>query len=428
MKNISAFIFLLLIIGSEVSSQQREPTLPFIRGLRVYAGNNETTVPVIIRGDRDENGQPILSNDFITIVFDVNESSPPRLQIKFRHCSKNWEVDDIPIVKDDFYSTSRFLFYEPSPVGVKHYTFHFKNAFPSADNPFVRFLYSGNWTFDVLKEFDERTVYASGRFYVVDAIADIRLKVQNDFWTDFSPPLDRVHKFTADIKIPDSLFTDYVNTVDFIQNFRTYDPARVSVWERKINTHVEGVGLPEKKFTFYNVNPGNAYRWYDLRNVNFYPNNKEVIKAGGPDFTRYRFTIDQPHHYGSAVLNHTGSWDDDYLKVLFELSYPKNDSISIFLVGLFNNWDPMKEDQLVWDEKRNEYLVWKWLRRGSYDYQYIIGRYDSEKGFVVDQDWTTIEGSGWETRNRYWCLVYYDDNSFGGIDRIVGFAEVYSGL
>ena len=48
-------------------------------------------------------------------------------------------------------------------------------------------------------------------------------------------------------------------------------------------------------------------------------------------------------------------------------------------------------------------------------------------GAHVDQDWTGIEGSGWETRNHYWCLIYYDDAAFGGIDRIVGFAEVESG-
>lgn len=424
---IIRILFLCAFVTSRLYAQIREPELPFIRGLRVYSGNDETNLPIIYRSSRTRGEQKTTLQEYLTIVFDVNETSPPRVQIKFRHCNKNWQVDDLPIVKDDFYSTTRTLLYEQSPTGVKQYTFRYKNTFPGKENPFVRFLYSGNWVFDITKEYDEKTIYASGRFYVVDASVDVHLIVQNNYWKDFIPPIDRVHKLIAEVHVPDTLYADNVSTIDVYQNQRLYEPARVLAWERQPNTRVEGLGMPERRFTFENFIPGNAYRWYDFRNSAQYPGDKPVVKFSGADFTRFRFGIDQPHHFGAAVTSASKSWDDDYMKVKFALTYSCDDSISIFLAGPFNSWDPMPEDQLHWDEKENQYVVWKRLLRGSYDYQYIIGRYDPERGYVVDQDWVTIEGSGWETRNRYWCLVYYDDAAYGGIDRIVGFAEEYSG-
>ena len=427
LSSLTQIALLILFVTASVFGQGTDPQLPFVRGVRIYGGDVETSLPMIIRGDRNERGEFITANDFITIVFDVNEISPPRLQIKFRHCNKNWQIDETPIVRDDFYSTTRTLAYETSPPGVRHYTFRFKNQFPGANNPFVRFLYSGNWVFDITKEFDESVVYASGRFFVVDAGVRTMLNIRNDYWTDFPTPLDRVHELITDVKVPDSMYTDYVTTIDVFQNRRLFHPHRVSTWERAYNTRVEGVGMPEKRFTYENIIPGNAYRVYDFRSPGLYPAGLPVNKLGNPDFTRFRFGSDDPHHFGAALLTHGNGWDDDYMQVKFALAFPRDDSISIFLAGAFNNWDPMLEDKLIWDEKENQYIVWKMLLRGSYDYQYVMGEWDMKAGYVVEQDWTTIEGSAWETRNHYWCLVYYDDPAFGGIDRIVGFAEVESG-
>ena len=60
-----------------------------------------------------------------------------------------------------------------------------------------------------------------------------------------------------------------------------------------------------------------------------------------------------------------------------------------------------------------------WLRRGVYDYQYVLGDVDSD-GNGINQEWLTLEGNDWRTVNRFTALVYYYDRHFGGFDRIIG--------
>ena len=56
------------------------------------------------------------------------------------------------------------------------------------------------------------------------------------------------------------------------------------------------------------------------------------------------------------------------------------------------------------------------MRRGAYDYQYTVGRYD----------WITLEGNDWRTSNNYTAIIYYHDYRFGGFDRILGSARARS--
>ena len=72
-------------------------------------------------------------------------------------------------------------------------------------------------------------------------------------------------------------------------------------------------------------------------------------------------------------------------------------------------------------------MLHRWLLRGAYDYQYVVGAYDADAGYVRGGDWIALEGNSWAAENLYWSIVYYDDDQFGGVTRAVGFARAISG-
>lgn len=423
----STLLLILIILPTTLLAQNPCPEMPFIRGLRVYGGSDETNLPVIVKTDTARSAAETSLPTTITIRFDVNEEMPPRLMIRFHHCDKNWNIDTDFFARDDFFTYTRQLFYEQAPTGVEYYRWRFINTFPSDQHSFVRFLYSGNWIFDIVDENNEDDIYASGRFIVVENIVRSNLRVTNDYWTEYNPPLDEVHRLRLQIRVPDALFADYVRSVDFYKNFNLYRHYRVDSYDRQPNTFVEGIGLREKTFTYENVLPGNGYRFYDLRSPAVYPQGKLATKFEGPDFTRFRFGADASRYFGAAETPPLRSFDTEYLCVRFELEHPFIEDRNVFVAGIFNHWDPQPEDRLVFDEETEHYFVDRMLLRGAYDYQYILGRYDTERGFVVNQDWTALAGNTWGANNLYWAIIYYDDDEFGGIHRAVGFATAVAG-
>jgi hypothetical protein len=64
------------------------------------------------------------------------------------------------------------------------------------------------------------------------------------------------------------------------------------------------------------------------------------------------------------------------------------------------------------------------LKRGIYDYQYVVvsGDYNDP----ANQDWYALEGNDWQTTNEYNIFLWYRDQNFGGYDRIIGFSKINS--
>ncbi len=73
---------------------------PIVRGLSVYALENERNFPVIVRDSLDHFGLPVRSRNYVTIQFDVLATEPPPLKIRFLHCDRNWLPDDNVFVQD----------------------------------------------------------------------------------------------------------------------------------------------------------------------------------------------------------------------------------------------------------------------------------------------------------------------------------------
>jgi hypothetical protein len=88
-------------------------------------------------------------------------------------------------------------------------------------------------------------------------------------------------------------------------------------------------------------------------------------------------------------------------------------------------WEVRPEYKMIFDDAAGLYSMHKWIRRGVYDYQYVLGTVDPS-GNVADQDWITLEGNDWRTISRYTAVVYYRDDRFGGFDRAIGMAVAKS--
>lgn len=419
-----AIIFLVMVmIPLSVSGQEECQALLFIRGLLVYGGNEQTNLPVIVRrGFTDDS----LRYPHITIQFDVNERTPPRLAIRFYHCDMNWNIDDDPFFRDDFYTYSRSLFYQKAQESAKQVTWRFLNSFPSPEHPFVRFLHSGNWLFEIVDEYDHSKAYASGRFIVIDNHVALDLSVQNDYWSEFAPPANRVHRLDLRLNVPDGLIADYVTTVDFYKNRHIFDSYRVTTDRFESNTRFDGLGRSEKTFTYLNMAPGNGYRFLDLRSPTQYPTGYVALRPEGPDQSRMKYGSDQMILFGACQLSTVGAWDADYLCVRFELLLDQLQNRDVFVAGQFNQWDPQLEDKMVYDSKSKSYKLEKYLFRGFHDYQYVTGQYDHEKRFVSSANWIELENNFWETSNEYWAIVYYTDPQYGGFTQAVGFTRRYS--
>ena len=393
-----------------------------VRGLSVYGQYGEDEVPVVVR---DSTGAPNASSRYITIQFDVEGKEPPPLKIRFLHCNRDWRPDRNLFVQDEVHNTSFVLDYVSSPNGVEYYSYRYRNRFPD-DEDIVRFNYSGNWIFQLMDN-DEKNVYGTGRFFVVDDISKADVSVTNDYLTEAVSPLNQVHKVKVHVQLPNEVDGYFYTTVDVYQNWRFFNPYRIDVNDRDPYTIVEGFNRGYRVFTIRNLLPGNEYRTLDISNTTRYPNRSIVRLVEGVDQPRPYWRTGKDRN-GTALLNRFTGLNSDYLDVIFRLDLSSLNlqrilpgNTAVFVTGPFNQWNPTFEDKLEYDNLERCYVVRKLLRRGIYDYQYITGNWDEATQQVANQDWIVLEGNDWRTTDTYYTMIYYNDARFGGFDRIVGF-------
>lgn len=406
-------------------AQESHENAVLVRGLSVYAMDNETNPPIIVRDTVLINGKAVVQNQYLTIQFDVVASDPPWLKILFLHCDRDWVPDNNLFVQDENHNTSFSLDFRTSPGGVSHYQYRYVNRFPDEDG-IVQFNYSGNWIFRIMDK-AEKQVYGEGRFFVVDQISSTVVVVENDYQPDKPSPFNQVNKVQVTVALPDEVYGTYYTTVDLYQNRRFYNPYRIDVNDRDPYTFVAGMNTGKRVFSRSDISPGNEYRTLDLSNATRYPNGALVRPVGGVDQQRSLWRTGSDRN-GIAVLNRFSGSNSDYLDVLFRLQLTDSErrlatknNCQIFLVSPHNEWSPQQSDALVFDDDENAFIVRKLLRRGIYDYQYVTGIWDPASEKTIDQDWLAIEGNDWRTSSTYTGLVYYDDPRFGGFTRIVGY-------
>ena len=382
----------------------QEPAVPILKGLRMF-GRTQADLPITL-----------LREEPMTIEFDVQADQPPRLELRFYHCDRNWKVTQTQFVNDDFRNKTRMdLPFDTSPVGVKGYSYQYSVRIPG--HPlFDGFLFSGNYRLEIWDAELQRQL-CSARFFVAEQLLRPEIKVVNRRDPSTPAPRNQVHLVNVAFVIPqpDSAgvmpyFSHDFTTVDVYKNRELGRQWRMSVDDDDPNTFVEGLATQHLEFRIENIVPGNEYRTMNLENVGTYPQDTELRPRFGADLSRFPWQRASDRDGSSSIVR--GNRYAEYLGFQFELLWDVV-SDSVFVVGDFNGWDPSGGGPMKFQDGR---YTWKTsIRRGQYDYQYVVG-----------EDWVALEGNDWRTINRYTALVYYRDQRFGGFDRIVGVARTRS--
>lgn len=396
-------MMLVLVVAQLVSAQ--EILSDRIKGLRVY-GSSRAGVPVA-----DVRSQAV------TVEFDVDATEPPDLKIRVLHCDRDWNVTLNGFINDDMRNRSKApLRYDRAPDGVRYYRFHYTVNIPGTVG-IERFSYSGNYIVEIL---DERStsVLARGRFFVVERILPLTVKISNRSLPSATNPYNQVSKVEVGFTIPrpeeikgESFFPLLLKVTDIYRNRQLYNPWRIDADDRNPNTFVDGFGTPSLKFVVDNVTPGNSYRNIDLRDETVYPEGRMLKSARGADVSRFQMPP-RSDNYGMSELT-TGSRYGDYVPFRFELASEEPQWEEVYVVGDFNAWKPSKQWLMTYDAATKRYICDVSVRRGVYEYQYVVG----------PNDWIAVEGNDWRTSNVYSAFVYYRDNRLGGYDRIIGFTQ-----
>jgi hypothetical protein len=356
----------------------------------------------------------LLDSHPVTITFDVDSTQPVNFRIKVFHCDKDWNITWTSFINDEFRNFTKFpIPFEVAPSGIKHYRWTYSVSIPGFAG-LERLPQSGNYKFEVWND-NQTDLLADGKFFVAEEIMDSVLKIYNRYLPSEISPWNQVNKAVLPFVVPaprleemNPIYSNFIKTVDIYRNREIESPHRIDADDRETNTFIDGYGTNDLEFIIDNLQPGNEYRNIDLRNVDIYPPDEVLRPRDGADISRWLYQ-------GATDLNGTsvfimGNRFADYVQFQFEIIRPENNlNERIYVVGDFNGWKVDEKWRLTYDADTKHYKLLTWLRRGVYDYQYVLN----------NNDWITLEGNGWRTINVYTALLYYRDMRYGGFDRIL---------
>jgi hypothetical protein len=364
----------------------------------------------------------LLDSHPITISFDVDGRSPENLHIKILHCDKNWNITQTSFVNDEYKNITRNQIpFKEAPIGVSHYRWTYSLNIPESGGKnteriadFERLSFSGNYKFEVWSE-DQNELLAEGKFFAAEKTDNSLMIIDNRYLPSEVSPQNQVNKAVLSFSIPasqqnaaDPIYSNYIKTIDVYRNREIEYPNRIDVDDQSVNTFIEGYGTNDLKYMIDNLQPGNEYRHIDFRDPGIYPPDVVLHRRDGADLGRWRWQGEKDSN-GTSILVVNNRYAD-YLQYLFELIRPEgNTDEKIYIVGDFNGWKINERWRLQYDDVTKQYTLLTWLRRGAYDYQYVLD----------GNDWITLEGNDWRTVNVYTAFLYYHDVRFGGFDRIL---------
>lgn len=401
---LRTFLFLVAFVFQNFAFAQVE-----IKSLRVYSNNDETSFPILDFSKGD---------DFITIEFDVASASEPNFTIVFRPCDSNWQPYENPFLFNPLFDKEFNLWFDRLPINLVGAQFHYKGTFPNNN---VRFTTSGKWKFFIVDSQDRNKVFASGKFYVVNPEVKLNISVARESlqgeYGDLAI-LGRTLALKTSFVLPDSLFPSSVLKVEIIKNRMIEYPIVVDRKNFTSERYYEWDAAKKFSFIARNLRPGNEYRETDTRNISVYNSYNVDARFGEFDISDL-FTKRKRDLNGASLLMNWRNENADYINVRFRLKAPENISKPIFLVGAFNNWQLLPEYEMFDDNGMMNLTIQ--LKRGLYDYQYVVADFENEK--IVNPDWEILEGNFFETKNEYHIFLYYWSDEKGGYEKIIGYKQ-----
>lgn len=399
------FLILLLSIASHNFAQEI-----IIRSLQTYTSDDEKSFPVLT------------SKNQLVIEFDVQSQTLPVFNIVFRFCDRNWKPVDNIFFNNFGQNIAYFLDHFPLPVTVEEANYHFINRFPDKAG-YVSFPFSGKWKYYIVDPQDTTKVYAEGRFIVVKPEVELKVDLKKETLEDkayYPPELARSFWVIAKAFIPDDFFNHFVDETEIFRNHLVDYSLKINRnGQFDFNRKFEWDGGNNLTFIAKDFRPGNGYRQVNLMNTNIYNTKNVLAKFEGFESDRF-YKNPLPDFNGGMILyNHKDPYAT-YMNVKFSIKPSVQIYGDVYLVGAFNNWKISPDYKMDFDG--DLYTKTILLKRGIYDYQYVVVNGDLDIADAVD--WYILEGNNWEASNTINVLLYYRDQNYGGYDRLIGFSRI----
>ena len=182
--------------------------------------------------------------------------------------------------------------------------------------------------------------------------------------------------------------------------------------------------------TFYG---NNEFRHFDIKSLRYFSDRVKNITKDSinyevflyPDFkkTFNNYSI-EPDLNGNFYIKSQEARNSDieseYVNVNFELNSDFITNGDVYIIGDLNNWKINENYKLEYNFQKNKYEAKVELKQGYYNYHYAIN--DTSLNYL---DVSSIEGTHYQTRNKYQIYVYYKSLN-ERFERLIGFAEELS--
>ncbi len=381
-----------------------------IKSLKTYTSNDQNSIPVLTS-----------PKDFLYIDFDVKSEYPPNINILFKFCDKDWNPTDNIFLINQGQNVAYYLDYFTLPTTVEDAKYHYSSSFPDKLG-YVSFPFSGKWRYYIVDSRDYSKIFAEGKFFNVKNDQPFKLEIKNETLDDkiyYPPQLGLVNWVIADVNLKQDFFPFYVNELEIIQNHLIDYPIIVLRDSKNPERVFEWDGGSKLKFIAKDVRPGNEYRQVNLNDINIYSSKNVKAKFDGIEYTRF-YIHGKKDLNGAFVLKSPKDIYSTYFNVTFQIKPPDDVYGDIYLVGAFNDWKVSDKYKMNYNGDYYELTIE--LKRGVYDYQYVVVNGDPAN--PENQDWYILEGNDWSTTDEYNVFLWYRDEQYGGYDRIIGFSKI----
>jgi hypothetical protein len=409
LKNVY-FLFAIVIVINSIAFSQSINGFE-VKSLNAYTTDNQTSLPVLNGGNK------------LVIEFDVQGDFIPNMNVVFRFCDYGWTPTKNLFLLNQQYSTAYFLDFEELPIMVvDDARYHHKSTYPDERDQ-INFPFAGKWRFYLTDTQDSSIVYATGKFYVVINDINIGVKLKRDELEDKSywpVELAKSINITTDFYLPNEFYPSFVNRMEIIDNQKIYDPI---VIDRNINTLFRFYKWDANRsftFTARDIPAGNEFRQVDLRNHILYSSKNVKAQLDGLEYSRFFINPLNKDLNGGKIYSNPQDEYSTYLNVTFSIRPPEEIYNDIFLVGAFNDWKLSLDYKLK--ETGGVYSITIPLKRGIYDYQYVVA--DVVNSEIANPDWLVLEGNTWLNSKEYDVFLYYKEQDKGGYERIIGYKRI----
>lgn len=385
-----------------------------VKTIQLYNSTNSLDSPVIA----------LHSSQTLSLEFDILHTTIPDLQYRILLCDKLWNKSQL--FQNEYIQTIGLLEFDTieHSINTSIQYIHFSTQFPNNN---IQFLVSGNYVVQVFDAHTQQVLFQK-RFMVVENIVQLTTSLQRPKIVEYMNTHQAIDVGVSWESFPISNPIQDIHIL--IQQNNRWDnsiyltkPTSVQINSITYNTEP------------YNYFYGNAeFRQFNFKNMRFaseyieridWENGLYKIIMQPNEIQTYKPYSNKGDLNGGFLPSHdispyNANTVADYAQVQFSLKYFKQsyDTLDVYVVGDFNNWAISDENKMIYNNTQAQYTTTILLKQGYYDYALAFVSNDKKHIFTHE-----IEGSYYQTENKYEVFVYHYDIS-KGYDRIIAYQKV----